>query len=156
MGWVGNVWYGADIWLDAELRWDELAQSLDAGDYCEAYFEQLVASPASELAKICNFLGIDFDERMLSYPDSSTYYAPDARLANQWKQKLSPAEIHYVEAKCGSAEWSHAAIPVRALASTLRCRHGRFLGCKTTMPVRCSTFALRHGTIHEVGRLPNG
>lgn len=100
MGWVGNVWYGADYWLDAEQRWESLKPSLGKDDYLEMNYETLVVSPEEELRRACAFLGIPYSSQMMSYAEDSTYKSPDARLVNQWKTKLSTAEIGFVEAKC--------------------------------------------------------
>ncbi|MCO6045354.1 sulfotransferase [Aeoliella sp. ICT_H6.2] len=101
MGWVGNVWYGADYWLDAEKRWEKVTAECSCEDYHELSFEALVVSPEQELHKICRFLDLDYDARMLTYAANSTYEPPDASLVNQWKTKLAPKQVSLVESKCG-------------------------------------------------------
>lgn len=100
MGWVGNVWYGADVWLDAESRWQGMAQTLSDEAIVEIRFEDLVSDPRRELGKVCQFLALDYAEDMLSYPDHTTYATPDPSLANQWRRKMSDAQVRLVEQKC--------------------------------------------------------
>lgn len=39
---------------------------------------------------------------MLTYPESTTYSAPDPQLVSQWKQKLSDREVRLVETRIGT------------------------------------------------------
>ncbi len=100
MGWVGNVWYGADIWIDAENRWQRLANTISSDDYIEIRFEELLADPRREIGRICQFLQLGYSVDMLGYPNHSTYSAPDPSLANQWQGKLTNREVQLVEHKC--------------------------------------------------------
>ncbi len=100
MGWAGNVWYGADFWIEAERRWDSLNASLSDGAYTELHFEALVADPIRELRRVCEFLGVTFRHEMLEYSQTSTYEYPDPSLVNQWRRRLSYREVQLVEQKC--------------------------------------------------------
>jgi hypothetical protein len=99
MGWAGNVYVAADRWLAAEREWDALRGRLAPGEWLDVRYEDLVARPRSELARLCRFLGVDFSERMFDYVATSTYSAPDPSLGSQWKTKLSRAEVQRLEAK---------------------------------------------------------
>jgi hypothetical protein len=101
MGWAGNAYCGADIWLEAEERWTEMRARLAANAYIEVRFEDLVGNPEPTLARVCRFLGVPYDERMLAYPQTSTYGAPDARLASQWRSRMDPRTRARVEARIG-------------------------------------------------------
>ena len=101
MGWVGNVYYGANYWIEAERRWDRLSARTAPAKRTEIRYEELVADPVSVLTQVCEFLGVDFDTQMLSYHLDSTYSPPNPSLAKQWKSKLSDREIRHVEYQCG-------------------------------------------------------
>jgi len=100
MGWVGNVFYGTQYWLDPALRWKNLAPTLDDDRKHQLKFEELIRDPAGELTKICRFLGIHYDGSMLDYPTDTTYSLPDPSLTEQWRRKLSDDEIMWVESVC--------------------------------------------------------
>jgi hypothetical protein len=101
MGWAGNAYCGADIWIEAEGRWAEMRARLDPEAYIEVRFEDLVADPERTLARVCRFLGVPYDERMLAYPQTTTYGAPDVRLASQWRGRMDPRTRARVEARIG-------------------------------------------------------
>ncbi|MBI1370542.1 MAG: sulfotransferase [Planctomycetes bacterium] len=101
MGWVGNVYYGADVWLTAEKEWEAIAPKLRPDQVIEIRFRDLLANVNELLTQICNFVGVGFDERMFDYVKNTTYDAPDPNLVDQWRRKLSPAELSWVEARCG-------------------------------------------------------
>jgi hypothetical protein len=99
MGWAGNSWGGADRWMAAETLWDKLRCKLSTSDYCEIRYESLIQEPREVLTEICDFIGVEFDERMFSYAETSTYDLPDPKLVYQWKVKASAEETRITEAK---------------------------------------------------------
>ena len=99
MGWVGNVYYGIDIWLEVEKSWDELKKSLKPNQYIEIKYEDLLNDIESGLTKICNFLGLEYSEKMLDYAKQSSYDLPNKNLSYQWKKKYSKRELQLVEGK---------------------------------------------------------
>jgi hypothetical protein len=101
MGWSGNVWTGADRWIEAERIWTTLRKRLPESRYCEVRYEGLLEHPRETLGAICEFIGVPFSEAMLSYPDDSTYDSPDAALTYQWKRKAPEEEIRLAEARIG-------------------------------------------------------
>ena len=101
IGWAGNTWGGADRWIDAETLWDELQPKLSPADYCEIHYEDLIADPRKVLTRLCELIGVDFDEAMFSYVDKSTYDFPDPKLVYQWKVKASEEQTRITEAKIG-------------------------------------------------------
>lgn len=100
MGWVGNVYYGADYWIKSEKRALSVAQQVSRKQYFTVRYEELVGNPEHELGKLCDFIGIGYEPNMLNVDESSTYSRPDARYANQWERKLSQKQIVWVENKC--------------------------------------------------------
>lgn len=101
MGWAGNAYCGADIWIEAETRWSGMRERLGPGAYIEVRFEDLVRNPARTLAALCDFLGVPYSDEMLSYTQTSTYGAPDAHLASQWRTRMDATMRDRVEARIG-------------------------------------------------------
>ncbi len=102
MGWAGNVWHGAERWIAAERLWDALRARVPAGRRFELRYEDLVQSPERELARLCAFLGEEFEPAMLDYARDSSYERPDPRLIGQWRRKLAPGELALLETRIGS------------------------------------------------------
>lgn len=100
MGWVGNVWYGSNYWLDAERRWSRFVRKLSEDQYLEVRYEDLITGANDSLGRICEFLGTSFDEQMLEYDAETTYSKPDPNLVNQWRRKMTLTDIELIEAKC--------------------------------------------------------
>jgi hypothetical protein len=101
MGWAGNAYCGADLWLEAEARWQRMREGLAPENYIEVRFEDLVSEPRQTLTAICRFLGMPFSEDMLAYPEHSSYGAPDRRLASQWRTRMCATMRRVVEARMG-------------------------------------------------------
>ncbi|HAC66262.1 MAG TPA: sulfotransferase [Cyanothece sp. UBA12306] len=99
MGWAGNVWTGVERWLEAEQLWESLQQTILPERYIEIYYEDLITQPQETLTKICHFIGISYAPKMLSYPDDTTYETPNPKLIQQWRHKLSQAEIQLIESR---------------------------------------------------------
>jgi hypothetical protein len=102
MGWAGNVWTGVENWIEAEQLWDHFKLSLTPNRYVEVTYESLIAQPQATLTGICEFIGVPYDEAMLSYNENTTYDKPDPHLIAQWKRKLSDWEIQLVESRIDS------------------------------------------------------
>jgi hypothetical protein len=101
MGWAGNAYCGADLWLEAEARWQRMREGIATENYIEVRFENLVSEPIKTLTAICRFLGVPFSEEMLAYTKHSTYGAPNPRLASQWRSRMSTNMRRDVEARIG-------------------------------------------------------
>jgi hypothetical protein len=100
MGWVGNVWYGAQYWREPVERWCRFASTLPDTQKHQLRFEDLIDDPQRELTGICHFLGIPFEARMLNYHVDSTYNLPDRALSEQWRKKMTAEEVQWVESVC--------------------------------------------------------
>ncbi|HXD70167.1 MAG TPA: sulfotransferase [Gaiellales bacterium] len=99
-GWAGNLYQAAEFWIAAERSWDALRPHLEPGRSIEVRYEELVGAPERELARLCGFIGVDYSEAMLAYPqDARQYPPPDPSLARQWRTKLTPRETALVEAR---------------------------------------------------------
>lgn len=99
MGWAGNMYTAADRWLEAELAWDRMRQTLPADRQLEVRYEDLIREPESTLNTICEFMGCEFDEAIFDYADNSTYEKPDPSLLEQWRRKLSEEEVQLAESR---------------------------------------------------------
>jgi hypothetical protein len=96
MGWAGNSYYGVRHWLATERGWD--AAGLPEDRVLTVRFEALMRDIEGELGRVCTFLGLPYSEAMLRYPETTTYEAPDPKIAQQWRRKASPREIARIEA----------------------------------------------------------
>ncbi len=101
MGWAGNVWHGAQGWLDAEVLWDTLARRTRTENLYELRFEDLIKDTEGELGRLCEFLGTSYSPAMMDYERASTYSRPDPKLVEQWRKKLSPLELGLLENRIG-------------------------------------------------------
>lgn len=99
MGWVGNVYYGIDIWVEAEKSWDLLKKTLKPNQFIEIKYEDLLDDIEKGLTAICEFHGVEYSESMLNYAKTSTYKLPNKNLSYQWKKKYSKRELQLVEGK---------------------------------------------------------
>lgn len=99
MNWAGNVWTGIERWIEAEQLWSEVKKTISPDRYIEVRYETLIAEPVKTLTHLCNFLSMEYNPAMLSYPETTTYNLPNAKLLWQWKRKLSEREIQLIEAK---------------------------------------------------------
>lgn len=101
MGWAGNVYHGIEPWLTTEQSWHDFETIGAEAQVHRLRYEDLVTAPEARLRDICDFVGLPYDADMLAYPATTTYDAPDASLAFQWKRKLSEPEIALVEYRVG-------------------------------------------------------
>jgi len=99
MGWVGNVYYGIDIWEEAEKSWGHLKKTLPSSQYIEIKYENLLDDIEKGLTIICEFLGVEYSKGMMDYAKDSTYDLPNKNLCYQWKTKYSKRELQLVEGR---------------------------------------------------------
>ena len=81
MGWAGNDWAGARVWVDAEQRWERLRDAVPASHRLDVHYEDLLISPEVELERVCSLLGVLYDPVMLAIEDDTSYRPPDASRA---------------------------------------------------------------------------
>lgn len=102
MGWAGNLWSGARVWLEAEEAWARLESRIDDAHWIEVRFEDLVKDPRRELTRICHYLDLDFDDNMLEYSNNTTYSPPDPGVAFKWKRSYPTGGAALVDQRVGS------------------------------------------------------
>lgn len=102
MGWAGNLYCGMDRWIEAEETWARMAEQLPADRHITLRYESLIADPQSELTRICQFMGLDYDPAMLSYDRTSTYSKPSSASIAKWKS-LDPHLVAAAESR--ASQW---------------------------------------------------
>lgn len=102
MGWAGTLYHGADHWLKTEHDWDRARACLTPDAWTEARYEDLMTNPREELARLCDFAGLAYSEKMMGYPAHSTYALPDPSLCLQWKRRCGEREVAELESKLGN------------------------------------------------------
>jgi len=101
MGWAGNVYVGANWWLEAEREWAACRRSLPPDRWIEVRYEELIADTGAQLARICDFIGVSFSKRMFDYAKTSSYSLPDPSQAYKWRRKMPAGDIRLLEARLG-------------------------------------------------------
>jgi hypothetical protein len=98
-------------WAEHIRRGRKQGLPLGRGLYYELRYEALVANPAEEIVKLCAFLGVPYDERMLHFHEGRTSTAPglspkDAWLPitpglRDWRRQMTPEQVECFEAAAG-------------------------------------------------------
>lgn len=109
-------WFKQDIyaavctWIEAIDSGRRAARALPSGSYYELRYEDLVADPAAHLAKLCDFLGEDYDPAMTephkisgdTLPERQVWHSATraevkAAPSGTWQQRLDPGQIALCE-----------------------------------------------------------
>ena len=93
LGIDGSLYTASARWAEAEAHWERLRDRIPVTQYVELRFEDLLTHPRQELSRICEFLGLEYDELMLSYPDHSDFTFPDPTASQRWRSKLSTQRL---------------------------------------------------------------
>lgn len=101
MGWCGNVWVGSQIWVETEKLWSEFSKTLQPEQFIEIKYEDLIADHTAVLSRICEFMGTQYDEKMMDYVRDTTYDVPDPSRVYPWRKKLDELGVQQVESQCG-------------------------------------------------------
>jgi hypothetical protein len=100
------------LWWERKVRLGRQArQALSPALYYEIRYEDLVAFPADVCARLCNFLGVPYDEAMLRFHEGRTRHEPglDAKKAwrpitpglRDWRTQMPPEDAERFEAVAG-------------------------------------------------------
>jgi hypothetical protein len=111
--WRGGYIRAAAYWNDAMRAGRRARRTLPADQYHEVRYEDLVAHPRTELTRLCEFLGEEFDERMLEphrvadvgVPERKTWHVNTRREINaeaveRFTRDLEPHELALLELVC--------------------------------------------------------
>jgi len=101
MRWAGNVYHGCDNWIEAVEGWKEMRALVPEHRLYELRYEDLVSDYKAELTPLCEWIGVQYDDAMLDYTNTTHYGPPDPKLAYQWKKKMTDYDIRLVEARIG-------------------------------------------------------
>ncbi|UCE60762.1 MAG: sulfotransferase [Phycisphaerales bacterium] len=101
MGWAGNAWRGAQWWIDAERMWERMRGLLEASRWIDVRYEELIGDSRGTLSRVCEFIGVDFDEAIYEYAKTSSYPLPDPTKVFQWRTKSPPRELRLLEGRIG-------------------------------------------------------
>ncbi len=78
-----------------------------ANRYLLMRLEDLVADPASVVKRLCGFIGVDFDQRMLDQVVLNSSFVPrgaakgfDAAVLERWREHLSPLAARWFAVAC--------------------------------------------------------
>jgi hypothetical protein len=118
--WAGRfpATWAEDPLATMALMWEQLVRlgreagaGLPAELYLELRYEDLVGDPARECRKLCDFLGVTFDERILNFHDGRTRDDPglSAKKAwrpvtpglRSWRSEMAPEDVERFEAVAG-------------------------------------------------------
>jgi len=102
MGWAGNVWTGVERWIEAEILWEKVCQTVPEEQRIEVRYENLISDSVNTLTNLCEFMGLSYNPAMLSYAQTTSYSLPNPKLIYQWRKKLSATEMQLVEARTGN------------------------------------------------------
>lgn len=105
-----SIYTGAHVWLRYLTAIRDSASRLDSTQFYEVKYESLCANPESEMKKVCDFLGEDFEPAMLSHhlSNQTSNWASDPQHAKtarpittdfceMYKTRLSDADSGYLE-----------------------------------------------------------
>ncbi|MAE59840.1 MAG: sulfotransferase family protein [Planctomycetaceae bacterium] len=98
MDWASQTYTGCQRWIDAELLWQKLAAQIPESRRVDVVFEQLIRDPKASLQPVCDLLEVPYDPAMLDYPNDTTYSAPDVKIIQRWKRKLTEYQVQLAEA----------------------------------------------------------
>jgi hypothetical protein len=97
------------LWWARKVRLGrEAGQALQPGLYHELRYEELIAQPAEECARLCDFLGVPYDEVMLRFhegpppPDQASHpWLPIKAGMRDWRAQLPAGDVERFEAAAG-------------------------------------------------------
>lgn len=96
-----DVHHAVSVWREAVDRGSRLGARLGPDGYYEMQYERLVTDPADELARLCAFLGEDFDPAMTQPDGPAERTVVTTTRVGSWAQRLHSWEISLAEAAFG-------------------------------------------------------
>jgi hypothetical protein len=80
----------ARVYQDMMERWWRLRATLPPDSYMELSLEGLVADPRAKLGRVCDFIGLEWDEALLAVP-------LERANSGRWRRDIDPAQARKVE-----------------------------------------------------------
>ena len=99
--WEDNYWTAVRPWMIAVQQARMMRTKVPDDRWLDVRFEELVLHPRRVLAQICAFMGTTYDEAIFSYTETTNYKHPDPKMVEQWRRKMSSAQIRLAEARIG-------------------------------------------------------
>lgn len=106
-----NVFTGAQRWLREVSIQRKFCEQMQQNSIT-LRFEDLVADIQTQTRRVCDFLGVEFEEGMLVYHQKESGFgrnrenlntdrAPDQTISEKWKQKLTMRQVSIIESLSG-------------------------------------------------------
>ena len=110
--WLEHPVPTAALWWELNVRpGREAGNALGPELYYEVRYESLVADPGEECAKLCSFLGVQYDDSMLRFhegrmgnkaePGGKPAWQPITSGLRDWKSQMPAADLEEFEAAAG-------------------------------------------------------
>ncbi len=99
--WSGHPFFGVHRWVDLMGEWSALAEKVPADRRMEIHFEDLVTDHVATLGRVCEFLGVEYTDEMLSYAAETDYDEPIPGKATEWRSLIDDTELAMVEGRVG-------------------------------------------------------
>jgi protein-tyrosine sulfotransferase len=104
--WAKDIYLCAARWNARMMRGLDVGATLPAGRLLMLHFEDLIREPAETGRKVCDFLGLEYNENFINYhlhvksrPDGKKNFGTPMKPQNRekWRASLSPREIRRIE-----------------------------------------------------------
>jgi hypothetical protein len=110
----GHIDKGISGWVRGMAAAERAARTLPADQFYELHYERLVASPDTELRKLCDYLGEEYSPAMAAPAEVAAYAVPERKVwhalthgdvtasrVGTWRERLDPEEIGLCERVMG-------------------------------------------------------
>lgn len=101
LAWVGNGHRAGLSWKAAMQEWQAAKERVNPDNRIELRFEDLIHNVEPELERLCDFLGLAYDDAMLRYHEHSTYSPIDPNQAGKWQTGLGRRDLRLFESAAG-------------------------------------------------------
>ncbi|MFT7166909.1 MAG: hypothetical protein ACI80K_000025 [Paracoccaceae bacterium] len=99
--WLGNGHRAGLDWKAAMQEWRTTQKRIDPKNMIELRFEDLIQNVEPELERLCDFLGLTYDDAMLRYHEQSNYSPIDPNQAGKWRTGLDRRNLQLFEFVAG-------------------------------------------------------
>lgn len=99
--WVGNGHRAGLDWRASMEEWRAAQKRIHPDNRIELRFEDLINHVEPELARLCEFMGLPYEDAMLRYHENSTYSPIDPNQAGKWQTGLGRRNLQLFESVAG-------------------------------------------------------